>query len=345
MNTALIDPPTTLFTPPVVPRENQIRNWFSLPAPDPITDYITASFLDEEVAHASWLIARLSPSAYIYREAETGRQIVAKFHAAKTGKDATRHAEREYRLTKQIWEDLDASQELRSVQPLGLQNGTIFLEFVEGLTLEDKIAIRRSQPGELHRTLEVAAVFLAKLHESSSKPKSTSDFGQAADYAYKLVDNLAKYGVLKNYPNVQNGIGNLIEKWTTDPLMWDYQATQIHGDATSSNFIFPPEGGVVAIDLERSEETDQAADLGRLMAEVTHGVNQHGGDFAEGNIFANYLATSYCNELHSHWERESLLYRARFYQATSTLRIARNGWLSRQDRLALVLQAFALLSK
>jgi len=345
MNTISIDSPTTLFAPPITLRENQIRDWFSLPAPDPITDHITASFLDEEVAPVSWQVARLSRSAYIYRETESGWQIVAKFHASKTGKDAVHHVEREYRLTKQIWEGLDSAQEFRSVQPLGLWKGALFLEFVEGLTLEDKIAVRRSQPGELRRALEATAVFLANLHGNGGKPKSASDFGQAADYAYRLVDNLAKHGALKNYPSVQNGLGNLIEKWTTDPLMWDCQSTQVHGDATSSNFIFPPEGGVVAIDWERSEKTDPAADLGRLMAEVMHGVNQHSGDFAEGNVFANYLATAYCNELHSHWERESLLYRARFYQATSTLRIARNDWLSRQNRLALVLQAFALLSK
>jgi|APSaa5957512576_1039674.scaffolds.fasta_scaffold11457_2 thiamine kinase-like enzyme len=345
MNTISLDSPTTLFSPPAIPEDNQAGSWFSLPASDPITDYITASFLDEELASDSWQAARLSRSAYVYRERATGWKVVAKFHALKTGKDATHHAEREYRLTQQAWKYSGSDQELKAAQPLGLWNGILFLGFIEGLTLEDKIAIRRSQPGELRGALEASAVFLAKLHGNGSKPKSTLDFSQAADYAYKLVDNLAKHGVLKKHPSVQNGLGSLIEKWIGDPLMWDYKATQIHGDATSSNFIFPPEGGVVAIDWERSEKADPASDLGRLMAEITHSVNQHGGDFAEGNVFANYLATAYCNELHSHWEKESLLYRARFYQATSTLRIARNGWLSRQDRLALVLQAFALLSK
>jgi len=345
VNTVLIDSPTTLLPPPIIPRDNQAGDWFSLPNPDPITDHITAVLWDQEVAPDSWQVARLSRSAYIYREAETGWKTVAKFHTPKTGKDAIRHAEREYHLTHQAWEHLGSDLELRSVQPLGLLDGALFLEFIEGLTLEDKIAIRRSQPGELLRTIEATAIFLSKLHRSGSKPKSTSDFGQAADYAYKLVDNLAKHGVLKNHPSVEKGLGALIEKWVTDPLMWDYQSTQNHGDATTSNFIFPPEGGVVAIDWERSEKADPAADLGRLMAEVTHSVNQHGGNFAEGGVFSNHLATAYCNELVSHWEKDSLVFRARFYQATSTLRIARNGWLSRQDRLALVLQAFTLLSK
>ena len=344
MNTVLTDSSTTLLAPPIIPVENQVCDWFSLPNPDPITDYITASFLDGEVASSSWQAARLSRSAYIYRQIETGWKIVVKFHALKTGKDAICQAEREYRLTKKIWEDLDSAQEFRSVQPLGLWKGALFLAFVEGFTLEDKIAIRRSQPGELRRVLEATAVFFAKLHENGSKPKSTSDFGQAADYAYKLVDNLTNHGILKKRPSVQNGLGNLIEKWVTDPIMWDYQSSQNHGDATTSNFIFPPEGGIVAIDWERSEKADPASDLGRIMAEITHSVNQHDGDFEEGRFLANHLALTYCSELLSHWEKESLLYRARFYQATSTLRIARNGWLSNQDRLALVLEAFALLS-
>ena len=80
------------------------------------------------------------------------------------------------------------------------------------------------------------------------------------------------------------------------------------------------------------------------MAEVTHSVKQHGGDFDEGIAFANQLAVAYGNHSTSAGDTERLIHRARFYQAVSTLRIARNGWLSRRDRLDLVLQAFALLS-
>ena len=345
MNAILIDSPTTLLSPPIIPGDNQAGDWLSLPNPDPITDYITASFLEEEVASQSWQVARFSRSAYVYRERVTDWKIVAKFHAPKKDKDANRHAEREHRLTQQVWENLGFNLEFRSVQPLGLWKGILFLEFVEGLTLEDKIAVRRSQPGELLRVIEATAVFFAKLHGNESKPKSTSDFGQAADYAYELVDNLTKQGVLQNCPSVQSGLGDLIEKWVTDPIMWDYQPTQNHGDATTSNFIFPPEGGVVAIDWERSERADPAADLGRLMADVTHSVIQYGGNFTEGVDISNALAAAYCNQMSSNWDTVSFAYRARFYQAIGTLRIARNRLLSRQDKLALVLQAFALLSK
>ena len=344
MKATLYNPPTILLVPPVVHDEHQTRNWFSLPNPDPVTDHLTTVLWDQEARPVSWLAVRLSPAVYIYCEETTGWKVVAKFYVPKTGTDAAYHAKREFQLTQRAGECLPSDQDLRSVQPLGLMEGALFLGFVEGLTLEDKIAIRRSQPGELFYTLDTVGKLLSKLHKSSLERKSIPDFGPAADYAYKLVDNLAHHGVLQSHPCVQNGLGRLIEKWATDRRMWDFQSTLNHGDATTSNFIFPPEGGVVAIDWERSDTADPAADLGRLMAEVTHSINQHGGNFSEGQTFAQHLAEKYCDYLPSNWNANALLHRAQFYQVTSTLRIARNGWLSRLERTALVLQALALLS-
>ncbi len=337
-------PSAILLVPPAIHDEKQTLNWFALPNTDPVIDYLATVLWDQEVRPLSWLSVRLSPAAYVYCEETTGWKVVAKFYLPKTGTDAANHAEREFQLTRQAREYLTFDQDLRSVQPLGLWQGVIFLEFVEGLSLEDKIAIRRSQPGELFSKLDTVGKFLSILHINSSNRNSTPDFGPEADYAYKLVNNLVKHGVIQNQPSVQNGLGRLIEKWTTDRRMWYCQLVLNHGDATTSNFIFPSEGGVVAIDWERSKFADPAADLGRLMAEVTHSINQHGGNFSEGQTFAQHLAKTYCDFLPTTWDPVALLHRAQFYQATSTLRIARNGWLSRQDRLALVLQASALLS-
>jgi aminoglycoside phosphotransferase (APT) family kinase protein len=231
------------------------------------------------------------------------------------------------------------------VQPLDTQKGVLFLEYVEGFTLEDQIAIRRSQPGKLGLSLDAIGKLLSKLHTESSEKKSETDFRPAVNYAHKVLDNLVRHGVLQKHPSVINGIERLIDRWNNDQDMWRFRLALNHGDATSSNFIFPKEGGVIAIDWERSELTDPAADLGRLMAEVTHGINQHGGDFVEGHIYAQQLAEAYCRFLPKNCDRKVLLHRSQFYEAISTLRIARNGWLSRKDRLALVLQAFALLSR
>ena len=109
-------------------------------------------------------------------------------------------------------------------------------------------------------------------------------------------------------------------------------------------FIFPWEGGVVAIDWERAKFADPASDLGRMMAEISHSIKQHGGSAVEAQPFVFSLAQAYCQALSGDWDKNALLDRARFYQALSTARIARNGWVSRLDRTALVAQAMALLS-
>jgi aminoglycoside phosphotransferase (APT) family kinase protein len=343
MNKTSLAPSTTLLTSPAN-FHTQTGEWFSLPNSDPITDYMIANLWDLPEQPECWQVARLSPAAYIYREQTTGWAIVAKFHTAKTGADAERHAAREYQYIRQAWEVGAAEKVIRAIRPLSLWRGALFLEYVNGLTLEDKIAIRRSQPGELSPILENMGRFLASLHVGSVHHETGQDFGQAADYAYKLVDNLARHGVLQNNPIAQNGFGRVIEKWAANPLMWDFDSTQNHGDATTTNFIFPRDGGGVAIDWERSKYDDPAADLGRLVAEVTHCVNHHGGSVAEALSLIQKITNAYCNNLPSDWNTEALLRRSRFYQATSTLRIARNGWLSRQDRMVLVIQALALLS-
>ena len=334
-----------LLSPPQISKGELTRDWFSLEQTDLVIEHIEAAFWDQEITPANWLVARLSPAVYVYREEATGWKIIAKFHVPKTGKDAIYHAEREFGVTQRAWEYLSSDRNCRSVQPVASQKGVLFLEYVEGFTLEDQIAIRRSQPGKLFHSLEAIGKLMSKLHTESSEKKSGIDFGSAVTYAYKVLDNLVKYGVLQNHPSVQEGMQCLIERWKNDQEMWDCRIALNHGDATSSNFVFPREGGVIAIDWERSEFADPAADVGRLMAEVTHAINQHGGDFSEGHIYAQEFGEAYCRFLPEKWDRKALLNRAKFYEAISTLRIARNGWLSRKDRLALVLQGFALLSR
>ncbi len=343
MNKTSFSPPTTLLTPPVSRFIFPTSDWFSLLDTDLVTHYLAANIWDREEKPESWQAARLSPAAYIYREQTTGWAVVAKFHTTKTGADAERHATHELQHILQALE-VDTSIDTRAVRSLGLWRGVLFLEYVEGLTLENKIAIRRNQPGELIRILECTGRYLAGLHSRNLQPKSAPDFSQAADKAYKTVDNLAKHGVLQNDAIIQNGCAKAIERWVADPLMWDFQPAQTHGDATTTNFIFPRKGGMVAIDWERSGAADPAADLGRLVAEVTHSIDRYGGSIAEALFVTEHLKHTYTKTLPSERNTQGLLDRARFYQAISTLRIARNGWLSRMDRTALVLQALALLS-
>ncbi|MCZ7544814.1 MAG: phosphotransferase [Anaerolineae bacterium] len=135
-----------------------------------------------------------------------------------------------------------------------------------------------------------------------------------------------------------------MDRWAARPEMRAFTPAFIHGDATTANFIFPWGGGVVGIDWERFKTADPAADLGRLMAEVAHSIKQHGGSVAEAVPDVQHVVDSYCRLLPPGWDADALVERARFYRAASTLRIARNGWVPRLDRTALVAQASALLA-
>lgn len=184
---------------------------------------------------------------------------------------------------------------------------------------------------------------MAALHARGVQEEQQPDFGSAVRYARNVVHQLAKHGVLNGYPITRDGVLDLIDAWAAKSTMAHFVPCLTHGDATTTNFVFPKAGGVVVLDWERLYSGDPAFDVGRLMAEIGHSINQHGGSVAEAKPFVQRLADVYSHALSPGRPRDEVLHRARFYRASSTLRIARNGWVSRLDRTALVAQAMALL--
>jgi aminoglycoside phosphotransferase (APT) family kinase protein len=330
--------------PPADVPEIQRGNWLTLPATDPVAEYVTETLWDHPERPVSWKVARLSQAAYIYRETSVGWAVVAKFYAVKAGSSAGKYAARELDCIRQIQATNMAKSDARAIEPLGLWRGVLFLEYVDGLTLEDTIAVRRSQPGALSHALERAARFLAGLHGHSVQSDAEPDFRSPVSYAHAVVDQLARHGVLQDYPIACDGVARLIDRWAASPAMEDFVPSLTHGDATTSNFVFPKRGGVVVVDWERLYVGDPASDVGRLMAEVTHSINQHGGSVGEARPFVQHMVDTYRQALPADWDADALVERTRFYRASSTLRIARNGWISRLDRTALVAQAMALLA-
>jgi aminoglycoside phosphotransferase (APT) family kinase protein len=318
--------------------------WISLPADDPITGYLATHHWSDPTPPVQWEVARLSQAAYAYRETTTQWAVVGKFYAAKTGAEATEYAARELERIRKAQAAGFGEEEGRVIHPLSLWRGVLFLEYVDGLTLEDLIAVRRSRPGVLTIALERAATFLARLHAQTVQPDVQSDAASQVAYTHKVVDNLVKHGVLANDPVISRGLHRLIDRWADDPLMSDYQPVLKHGDATTTNFVFPWDGGMVVIDWERMYPGDPAADLGRLMAEVAHSITQHGGNILEAMPALQFLTQAYRRSLTGGRDARGVIERAHFYQASSTLRIARNGWVSRLDRIGLVARAMALLS-
>ena len=340
-----IDAPSIEPTePPSSVPEIQRGNWLALPAGDPLTEYLEKTLWDQPGDPTSWETARLSQAAYVYRELSSRWGIVAKFYQVKAGSAAHKHAAREFEYIRQARTTGTTDGAGRVVEPLALWRGVLFLEYVEGLRLEDVIAVRQSQPGRLTDSLEKVARFLANLHVHSVQPDAAPDFESAVDYTRDVVDQLSRYGVLQDYPIAQDGLTRLIDHWAASSPMKGFAPTLSHGDTTTTNFVFPGRDTVVVVDWERLRVRDPAFDLGRLMAEVTHSINQHGGSVAEAQPFVGHTIDTYRHALPPSWDGDALVDRARFYRASSTLRIARNGWVSRLDRTALVAQAMALLA-
>ncbi len=328
--------------PPDAPEIEQ-GDWLPLPQTDPVVEYLVEQHWDQPQPPVGWQAGRLSDAARVYRETASGWSVIAKFYTAKTS-SAIKYARREFQCTQRVQKAGLAEGPIRAHRPLSVWRGVLFLEYIDGLALEDVIAVRRGRPGLLRASLEFTAQLLAHLHAHGLHPDAPPKPSSSAKYARKVVGDLARWGILEDDLVVQQGLHRAIDRWEANPVMGDYIPTLTHGDTTTANFIFPWEGGVVAIDWERLYVDDPASDLGLLMAELVHSLNQQGGSIAEAQVFVQRLVDAYQQALPPDWDVDALLERARFFRALSKLRIARNGWVSRLDRTALVAQALALLS-
>lgn len=329
------------------PANGAIRRgtWAALPDDDPLVQFIVAHYWDHPEAPQGWQVARMSAAAHVLRESATRWAIVAKFYVEKTGKDAARYAQREHEVTLQARAAGLAAGDMRALCPLVVWRGVLLLEYIDGLTLEDTIAVRRHRPGELIPALEGAARLLATLHRAGAQPDAQPDFARDAEYARKMVEQLARWGVLEGNATVVNGLYRLIDRWEQHATLSAYTPALTHGDATTTNFVYPWTGGIVAIDWERAKVTDPAADMGRLIAEMAHSTVRHGGSMGEVQPLIAMLLDAYCERTACEGgAREQFTQRVTFFRAVSTLRIARNGWVSRLDRTAMVAEALALLA-
>lgn len=333
-----------ILQPPADVPEIQRGNMYPLSDADPVANHITTHYWDQSSPSSSWRVARLSQSAYLYQEGSTDWSLVAKYYSVKKGSSAEIYAHRELDIIKRIRLKGMETGDFRAIDPFDVWRGVLFLRYEDGLTLEDMIAVRRSRPGKLIPALKSAAGLFVKLHENNIHSDIEPEFESRLEYFRGIVANLTKYGILQEDPVVSSGLERAIDDWSSYKPMRKFTPVTIHGDATTTNFVYPWAGGVVAIDWERSKVADPASDLGRLMAEISHSVNQHGGSVAEAQPFVEYVYDAYTEGMRDENLSPSFFERTRFYQALSTLRIARNGWVSKLDRMALVAQAFGLLT-
>jgi aminoglycoside phosphotransferase (APT) family kinase protein len=330
-----------IITPLTSLTELATGEWMSLPSADPVVEYIIQNYLPDHIQSDSWEAARFSRAVYLYRERRSKYTLVVKYYSEKTGLKAARYALRELKFIEKVMASGLADGRLRTLQPLGTWHGILFLEHVKGLTLGDMIAVRQSQPGRLLSALANTAALLGELHTRGAHPEELPGFDAAAKDAHKYINQLASSSLLASEPTTVEGLHRLIEGWEQRPGMAQFIPGLTHGDATTTNFIFPDDDSVVALDWERLKIADPAADIGRLAAEISHSVRQQGGSGSEVDRLVEHLTSAYHQTACT--TAQAMHQRVTFYQAVSTLRIARNGWLSRLERMMLVAQAMAML--
>jgi hypothetical protein len=318
--------------------------WLRLETGDELTEHIAQTYWQEQSLPAGWEVARLSGAVYLYREISSRWTLVTKYYQAKSRHSAQAYAQRELeRIEEAGGYALLGNVARRTIRGLGTWRGVLFLEHLPGLTLADVIAARVSLPGQLAAGLKSVAQLLSTLHREAQQVGTAPDFDTALRDNRRYVKGLQKHGVLKGEEMIVFGLNDLFDKWGLDAGMRDYTPTRIHGDATTTNFVLPEEGRVVAIDWERMKTADPAADMGRLAAELAHSMRKHGADSEEAQAHVEACLQAYfeCNGTTP--GEEIFRKRARFYEGASLLRIARNGWIPRLERMTMVAHAMAIL--
>lgn len=283
-------------------------------------------------------VEMVSPKlVYRYTEEGTGTALIGKFfHRG----DRTLRAAEYDNLSRVRARGLDTFPNY-VVRPIARERSiglALAVEYVKGKDLDHYIrrAAREGRRDKLKKRLSTLARFLQCLH-SLYGARRPACLDPVARYFHKVVSNLAEAGTIS--PGRGREFLRLMESWLSLPSMQAGGVT-VHGDATPTNFIFTPEGGVAGIDFERMKTADPVYDLGMIAAELKHGFFWRTGGLCASEPFIGHFYESYAGDVE---EFRGLTGRNPFYMALAELRIARNLYLHRGYRKALAHEAFRCL--
>lgn len=284
-------------------------------------------------------------AVYLYRERKSSSLFVCKFFGSRL-----QLLERERRdLLNYELKNLSMVRDMgfhkfphQIVRPLSKDesiNCVLVEDFARGHDLDYYItkAVYEGQHERLFRKLTELAHFLAKLHNCTAE-KDRVNFAETSNYFRYLVDSLARGGLIDT--QAVGRLRCLCDEWEQIDDMWADVSVLVHGDATPTNFIFHPEDGVTAIDLERMHSADKMYDIGMLAAELKHHFAWRVQRADAAEPFIGHLLWSYyegSSDPDSLFD--SVTRRNRFYMALGELRIARNTWLSWEHRKWLIDEA------
>ena len=318
---------------------------------DPLYDYLADEVMpraEHGVKDPIFHVCRLPGSnmVYKYSEERSDFKMIGKFYSFSKPHKA--------RKLKAEFENLRKARALGLtslpnyvVKPLGQDKKMglgLLEEYVPGKDLDHyvKKAVYEGRHGRLRERLTDLAFFLAELHKRTGLTKGL-DLSPSIDYFAKILHKLKGNGLLDD--DMARHLTNLRNRWRERDYMHNDQQVLIHGDATPTNFIFPKEDGVVAIDLERMRTGDRMFDVGMVCGELKHAFMWRIGDRFAAEPHIKHFLSEYARHF-GHGDRVywSVVRRNPFYMAVTELRIARNSWLDREHRVRLIRESEQCLS-
>ncbi len=234
---------------------------------------------------------------------------------------------------------------LRAVRPLACHPdlGCLLVEeFAPGPDLHFAIraAAMRAEHALLSTRLAQVATFLARLHNASATERACDD-REGLAYLEKMIGQLINCDVISMA--AAERLHLIRQRWQAVGELNGAGEVLVHGDATPTQFLFPGDGELVAIDFERLHYADRAADIGRIAGELKHLFASYALDPWASEPFIRGFYDEYYRAAPQAGDFGWLTERARFYMGCSELRIARNSWEDFAHRRWLAEEAAACL--
>jgi Ser/Thr protein kinase RdoA (MazF antagonist) len=212
-------------------------------------------------------------------------------------------------------------------------------EWEEGRNLDYFLqrAIYQDDGDPLFARLGRLASFLAGLHQKTLNGRSV-DWGPVKTYCQKVLTQLSGEGLFS--AEAIKIFSWLMAQWLSRLAGSNTFQVLVHGDATPTNFIFPSERELVALDLERVKYSDRVWDLGMVCGEIKHAFLWRRRDPSGAEPFIRHFLQGYASFFPESEKMFKRICRVNpFIMAVTELRIARNAYLDRPYRGCLIREA------
>lgn len=320
-------------------------------ADDPLYDFLAYEVLRVEVTRPIFDMHALHHNRVVvrYTERHSGAQVVCKFFSRKPPQNPQQQPDHFNRVMNREVDNLCRLWQLgfdrppyRVVQPLATYPAPLYVlaeEYVAGPRLDDflKGALWGGDEEQLYGRLTDLAAFLAQLHNrTETKHQANPQVG--LDYLDKILQQLLQKQVISAQQAAR--LERIRDQWAGADLLDTAPEVVIHGDATPVNFVFPAQGEVVAMDLERLRSGDALADVGCVAAELRHAFFLNTGNPYAGEPFIRHFYARYAERRCPGSQNfETMTGRGRFWMGVTELRICRNDWLDLPYRQQLAEEA------